>query len=292
MSFEPPGVPGDIVYLRLPRPAELFERRGRRFRELAPGNPMGEFLEALADVTDAQAAAFARLPSPPAAPPADAVPTSVPLRATTWTRDPSWREALSSLVGALRTRSWPAPAALALRRLSQAWPEELEAMADGVLSGTPASTDLAAAPFVAAALQVYFTALAATLPADAIEGSEGGCPVCDSAPVAGVVLGDDRLRYLACSLCGSEWNLTRIQCWSCRSTGGVRYLGVAGDTGGIKAEACSACGAYIKLFYLDRMPSAEPQADDVASLTLDLLSAQDGWGRSGVNLFLLGGAEG
>jgi FdhE protein len=289
MSLEPPGAPGDIVYLRLPQPAELFARRGRRFRELAPGNPMGEFLEALAAVADAQAAALARL-SP--APPAGALPTSVPLCATTWARDPSWREALSSLVAGLRTRAWPAPAALALRRLSQAWPEELESMADGVLSGTPASTDLAAAPFVAAALQVYFSALASTLPAGAIGRSEGGCPVCDSAPVAGLVLGDDRLRYLTCSLCGSEWNLTRIQCWSCRSTGGVRYLGVAGDTGGIKAEACSACGAYIKLFYLDKVPSAEPQADDVASLTLDLLAAQDGWGRSGVNLFLLGGAEG
>jgi FdhE protein len=289
MSLEPPGSPGEVVYLRLPRPAPLFERRARRFRELAPGNPMGEFLEALAAVADAQAAALASLtPDPPDA----ALPAAVPLRATTWPRDPAWREALSSIVASLRTRAWPAPAALALRRLSQAWPEELEAMADGVLSGTPASTDLAAAPFVAAALQVYFSAIAATLPAAAIERSASGCPVCDSAPVAGIVLGDDKLRYLTCSLCGSDWNLTRIQCWSCRSTGGVRYLGVAGDAGGIKAEACSACGAYLKLFYLEKMPSAEPQADDVASLTLDLLAAQDGWGRSGVNLFLLGGAEG
>ena len=39
------------------------------------------------------------------------------------------------------------------------------------------------------------------------------------------------------------------------------------------------------------MPLAEPMADDVASLTLDLLAAQEGLGRSGVNLFLLGGAE-
>jgi FdhE protein len=142
---------------------------------------------------------------------------------------------------------------------------------------------------VGAALQVYFTALAAGLPADRLERSQGGCPVCDSAPVAGVVLGDDKLRYLCCSLCGSEWNLTRIQCWNCRNTGGIRFLEVAGDHGGLKAEACAACGAYLKLFYRDRMPSVDPMADDVASLTLDLLAAQDGWSRSGVNLFLLGG---
>ena len=39
------------------------------------------------------------------------------------------------------------------------------------------------------------------------------------------------------------------------------------------------------------MPVVDPLADDVASLTLDLLAAQEGLGRSGVNLFLLGGAE-
>jgi FdhE protein len=164
-------------------------------------------------------------------------------------------------------------------------------MADGVIAGLPASTDLAAVPFVGAALQVYFTALASRLSASRIERSEGGCPVCDSAPVAGVVLGDDKLRYLCCSLCGAEWNLTRIQCWSCRDTGGIRYLGVAGDGGAIKAEACAPCGSYLKIFYLEKMPLAEPLADDVASLTLDLLAAQEEWARNGVNLFLLGGAE-
>ena len=290
MSFEPPGVPGEVVYLKLPRPAELFARRARRFRELAPGNPMGEFLDALADVAGAQVAALAHLPAGEASAPD--LPTAAPLRATSHPRSPAWRDALAALVELLRERAWPAPAAQALRRLTGAPPEELEAMADGVLAGVPASTDLAAAPFVGAALQVYFAAQASTLPAEALERNEGGCPVCDSPPVAAVVQGDDKLRYLSCSLCGSEWNLTRIQCWNCRNTGGIRYLGVSGDSGGVKAEACGTCNAYLKIFYRDRMPVVEPLADDVASLTLDLLAAQEGWGRSGVNLFLLGGAEG
>src|SRR5512137_132486 len=290
MSFEAPGMPGEVVFLKLPRPAELFARRARRFRELAPGNPMGEFLDALADVADAQEAALHRLPAGTA--PAADLPPAAPLRATSHPRSPAWRDALATIVEALRTRPWPGPATQALQRLASAWPEELEAMADGVLAGMPASTDLAAAPFVGAALQVYFTALASGLLADRVERSQGGCPVCDSAPVAGVVLGDDRLRYLCCSLCGSEWNLVRIQCWNCRGTGGIRYLGVAGDGGAVKAEACTPCGSYLKLFYREKMPLAEPLADDVASLTLDLLAAQEGWGRSGVNLFLLGGAEG
>jgi FdhE protein len=290
MSLEPPAVPGEVVLLQLPRPAELFARRARRFRELAPGNPMGEFLDALAGVADAQGDALARLPAGDV--PAPDLPAAAPLRATSHSRSPAWRDVLATIVESLRSRPWPAPATQALRRLAGAWPEELEAMADGVITGMPASTDLAAAPFVGAALQVYFTALASRLSADRVERSEGGCPVCDSAPVAGVVLGDDRLRYLCCSLCGSEWNLVRIQCWSCRGTGGIRYLGVAGDGGAVKAEACTPCGSYLKIFYREKMPLAEPLADDVASLTLDLLAAQEGWGRSGVNLFLLGGAEG
>ncbi len=289
MSFEPPGLPGEIVFLRLPRPAELFASRARRFRELAPGNPVGEFLDALAGMAEAQGEALARI-APALAVPELAAP--VPLRATSHVRSPAWREALATIVEALRSRPWPGPATQALRRLSGALPGELEAMADGVLAGTPASTNLAEAPFVGAALQVYFAALASGVPAAAVGGGTGACPVCGSPPVAGVVQGDDKLRYLCCSLCGSEWNLTRIQCWSCRGTGGFRYLGVAGDGGGIKAEACASCGAYLKIFYRERMPVVDPLADDVASLTLDLLAAQEGWGRSGVNLFLLGGAEG
>ena len=136
------------------------------------------------------------------------------------------------------------------------------------------------APFTAAALQVYFTALAADLPGGLVERVPSGCPVCGSPPVAGVVMGDDKLRYLTCSLCSSEWNLTRLQCWRCRSTGGISYLAIAGEDG-VKAEACASCGAYVKLFYREQMPAAEPLADDVASLTLDLLAAQEGWAAAG-----------
>jgi FdhE protein len=288
MSGDTPGLPGDVVYLKLPRPAELFEGRARRFRELVPGNPVGDFLEALASVADAQSRMVVRVPP---APVGTEISTTAPLRAATWARSSAWRDVLAGLVEDLLGREWPGPASQALRRLASAGAGELEAMADGVLRGKPASADLAEAPFVGAALQVYFSALAAGLPSDRMERSQRGCPVCDSAPVAGVVLGDDKLRYLCCSLCGSEWNLTRIQCWNCRATGGIRFLEVAGDQGGLKAEACAACGAYLKLFYRDRMPSVEPMADDVASITLDLLAAQDGWSRSGVNLFLLGGGE-
>ena len=97
---------------------------------------MGDFLEALADVAAAQAGAVARVPSAPAG---TELPAAVPLRATTYARSPAWRDVLAGWSRTLRGRQWPGPAAQALRRLAGAWPEELEAMADGVLAGTPAS---------------------------------------------------------------------------------------------------------------------------------------------------------
>ena len=289
MTTAPPeGIPGEIPYLKLPRPAEVFERRSRRFREVAPGHPIEDFLEALADLAAAQARALSRVNGCPRN---RALSAEVPLLATSWRRDADWRDALAGLVADVSRRPWPGPAASALARLGAASPAELEALADGIIAGTASPDDLAVAPFTAAALQVYFTALAADLPGGLVERVPSGCPVCGSPPVAGVVMGDDKLRYLTCSLCSSEWNLTRLQCWRCRSTGGISYLAIAGEDG-VKAEACASCGAYVKLFYREQMPAAEPLADDVASLTLDLLAAQEGWARSGVNLFLLGGGEG
>lgn len=281
------AAPAAIAYLRPPRPAELFERRARRFRALAAGNAMGDLLEALAALSSAQARSVSRAPVLPAG---RELPAAVPLRATEWRRDPAWREVLAALVADVRRHPWPEGAGRALDRLETMDVAALESVADGILAGTGPAIDLAAAPFVAAALQACFAVLAATLPADRVERAAHGCPVCGSPPVAGVVLGDDKVRYLSCSLCASEWHLTRIQCWSCGATGGIRYLGISGDPGTTKAETCEGCRAYLKIFYREQAPEADPVADDVATLRLDLLAANEGWARSGVNLFLLGGA--
>jgi FdhE protein len=61
----------------------------------------------------------------------------------------------------------------------------------------------------------------------------------------------------------------------------------------IQAETCDACGHYLKIVHGDRDPLAEPVADDLASITLDLLVSDSGKQRYGVNLLLLfGDAEG
>ncbi len=110
-----------------------------------------------------------------------------------------------------------------------------------------------------------------------------------AAAVAGIVLGDDRLRYLVCSLCGSQWHHTRVQCAWCHTGEGISYHAIEGERVA-RAEACARCQAYTKLFYAEHDPSLEPFADDVATLALDVLMADDGWARHGVNPFLVPGA--
>ena len=283
----PQGAPGEIIPLRLPLPARLFEKRTARLRALAPGHAAGDYLATLAALAAAQGHACRQVPIGPSGP--DLSP-AVPLSAMDWPRGEAWRDALTVIVAETGKASLPGPARAALARIETMPVVELEAFADALLAGRYDGIDLAAAPLVGAALQVYWTALAAGLAAGAEERAEHGCPVCGSPPVAAVVLGDDRLRYLSCSLCAAEWHLTRITCATCRAADGISYYSLAGDPGAVKAEACAGCRTYLKLFYLEKGPGAEALADDVATLSLDLLMAEEGYARGGVNLFLLPGA--
>jgi FdhE protein len=284
---DPGAVPGEVPYLEIPEPAEVFHRRAGRLSELAPGHASGDWLLALSSLSAAQGTALARAPADL---PAGALPPAVPLRAAEWHPGSSWRAALGVVLAEMRAVPLPDPARAAIARLERAAPGELDSFAAAVLRGGP--VDLAAAPFVAAALQATFTALASRLSADAVERSERGCPVCGSPPVAAVVLGDDKVRYAACSLCASRWHLVRVKCATCQATGGLSYLAIDGGPGGVKAEACSSCRTYLKVFYLEARPGAEPLADDAATLALDLLVAEEGFARGGVNLFLGPGAAG
>ncbi|HET9554933.1 MAG TPA: formate dehydrogenase accessory protein FdhE, partial [Anaeromyxobacteraceae bacterium] len=152
--------------------------------------------------------------------------------------------------------------------------------------------DLAAAPLVGAALQVAYAVSAAAVPAAGVARAAEGCPVCGAPPVVGVVLGDDKLRYLVCGLCATQWHHTRVQCVLCRSAAQLGYLSIEGDAGPAKAECCAGCRAWLKLLYVEKAPRLEPVADDVATLALDLLVAERGLRRLGPNVLLaVGGGE-
>jgi FdhE protein len=211
-------------------------------------------------------------------------------------RDPAWRRALSELISRLDGESLSAEALNVLRRVRCADETQLEDAAANLLAGVYAELDPGETPFIAAALQVYWVKLALQLGARAAShpAQIGLCPVCGSHPVASVVRiggAQQGLRYLVCSLCASEWHMVRVKCSGCGSTKGISYLGIEARGDAIKAECCDECKTYLKIFYLEKDTSMVPAADDLASLTVDMLVDQEGYNRIGPNLLFLPGSE-
>ncbi|MEK6663807.1 MAG: formate dehydrogenase accessory protein FdhE [Pseudomonadota bacterium] len=284
---------GEIPFLRVPARDSFFKDRAERFRQLVREHKMGEFLAFMARIADAQHAALQSFPSVPL-PDANQLIQSrehgmPPLAARSWKRNVAWRDAVHKIAAAVATDA-PTPAQETIARIGNMTNDELEKLADAVLDGH-AELDLAAAPFIVAALQVYWAHMTITLGNAAFARTDmpNLCPVCASAPVASIVrIGSEHgLRYLHCSLCGTEWHMVRTKCSNCESTKGIAYYAIEGDKGAVKAEACEECGSYLKILYLDKDPHLDPTADDLASLALDILMDETGIQRSGPNLFLI-----
>ena len=290
LQVAPGGDLGEVAYLRAPAGPERFRRRAQRLAALAPGHAAGDYLAFLALVCEAQAAAAGatRLsPNGRDLPPGRPLDVAAPPPA-------EWRAALSSILASLEPAAMPGPAREALRQLAAAGAGPLDELAGRVLSGELGADELARAPLVGAALQVPYVLLAAGVGAMPVaRAGDAGCPVCGFGPVAGLLLAGDRLRYLSCGLCASEWHLTRLQCAVCRQADQVAYLAVEGGDGVARAEACHRCRAYTKILDVEKAPRLEPAADDLATLSLDLLVAEQGFARTGRNLLLAtaGGAS-
>jgi FdhE protein len=284
----------------LPATSSLFADRAARFLQLARDHPMAEYLSLMAAVAEAQHETLGRRRSPPVAEAALAQSRDYgmpPLSALSHARHPQWRDDLRDLVARVAGRPAAKAMVVSVQTLDDA---SLEALADRVLGSTTLDEDAAAVPLVGAALQVYFTRLAATIDVDLVKDFDVAtvCPVCATRPVASVVrLGGERnnLRYLCCALCNTEWHMTRIKCSTCEEEKGVHYLSLqAGDAApasnelGVaaarRAEACDECKSYLKIFYQEKDPQLDPVADDLASLALDVLVDERGYGRSGPNL--------
>ncbi|HET6947768.1 MAG TPA: formate dehydrogenase accessory protein FdhE [bacterium] len=283
----------------LPTRSDVFSARADRFTALAGGHPMAAYLQLMGEVTRAQQAVVGARPAGPVGNQAMAASRDYgmpPLSAQAHERSTAWRDDLQDIVRAVRARSANGVAAT-LDHVLALDVTALESLADRVLAGTALDDDAAFVPFIGAALQVYFTRLAASLDVAAVQQCDvpGICPVCASRPVASVVrIGAPQanLRYLVCSLCATEWNLARIQCTSCNADKGLQYLALArddnekGTEAPTRAEACDECKSYLKIFYQEKDPQVEPTADDLATLALDVLVDEQGYARSGPNLLL------
>jgi FdhE protein len=318
-----------IPRLLLPQPAKHFAARAERLRQLAagavPGIPVEEalrgYLGLMASLADAQHAVVTRLgatgvPLPEMAALKQAHDHNMPPLPATGARPTVWLGVFASLLNALdAAKDAPpqlAPALAALRATSSA---ELEGTADAVLGGFTEGADPLRAPFVAAALQVTWSLMAAQLDAAWAQPLVTGtlCPMCGSHPVASVVrIGGQSqgYRYLHCSACESEWHMVRVKCSCCEATGKVAYQGLVGKdadptadniaaakegkaiskandpTKVARAETCDDCHTYRKIFNQEHDFHVEPVADDLASMMLDVLVSEAGYARASGNPLL------
>ncbi len=162
-----------------------------------------------------------------------------------------------------------------------------------MLAAIPFGLDLATAPLIGAALQVYWTHLVVTLglPAFPPLDVKTVCPCCGSRPTASITRTGAGAgnRYLHCALCAAEWHLVRITCTHCEEAKGIHYLAIENGAPAVKAECCDQCGSYLKILYMDKDGYVEPVADDLASIALDLLVTEAGKVSNGVNLMLIQG---
>lgn len=316
---------GDTSPFFWPERSTLFAERAMRLKQLARQHAMADFLAFMGDLADAQQHALSALATdaPWPLPDAAAVDRAAmaglpPLPAAEGARNPRWHAVLAGLVARLRARHAAGPVGDALARLAGGDEVFLERQADALLHGVMGGLDLACAPIVAAALQVVWThqvielvaahrarGTSSTQPVGRLD-DPGLCPCCGSRPVASLTRSSGEStgqRYLHCSLCNTQWLLERGRCSHCGGRDHVAYQSLdladaeEGSEGSaaraakavVQAETCDDCGHYLKIVHSDRDPFVDPVADDLATVTLDLLVSESGLQRHGVNLMLLFG---
>lgn len=277
----------------------VFQERANRLRQLATDSAIAGYLLLMAHVADAQHDALAKythIPGPESNKVDKAQAHGMPpLQATGWPRDPQWLAILADILAHVEKQPDIVDTAKsivqAIAKDIKEQPEALENLADAILARFEEGVDAARAPFVMAALQVYWTRLAVDFDAEQLPVITpfGVCPCCGSLPVASVVrIGGrrDGMRYATCSLCTTEWHIVRVTCTHCESTKAISYHSIEDKSEAIKAESCGGCNTYRKIFYQEKDHMVEAVADDLASLELDVLMGEEGFFRVNDNPLL------
>ncbi len=294
------------VEVRLPS-VDHFARRARRLQELAQRNePLGEFLAFMSQLVSAQQAAFER-GTPSWQPATDSFQLALehgmpPLNAQALLANIDLADEIGILLDALALQVGAAQRPL-IETLHALPPERLRQLAEQIIAGDAGEKhERGLMPLIAAALQVAWLRLVQALPR-APQRPSGEvrtlCPSCGLPPVASLIETDPAssgVRYLQCGLCSTQWYLERSLCSACEHSGNLEYLSLTSESDAeedssdspAQAEACGDCNSYLKNFPRSLDAEVEPLADDLASLPLDLLLAEEGrYQRSGFNPLLI-----
>jgi FdhE protein len=114
--------------------------------------------------------------------------------------------------------------------------------------------------------------------ASASPGPAGNqCPICHSRPQMAVLRpeGDGGKRMLLCSFCHSEWEFRRVLCPACGEMNHEKLPRYSAEgIAAVRVEACDTCKSYLKSVDLTVDGFAVPEADEVATASLDLWAAE------------------
>lgn len=267
----------------LPQVSTLFAERAARLRQLADGNPIADYLQFAAKIVDAQHAAAGSVELQPM----DrsnierSQQFSMPLLPAADHIDPAWQQVLNAMLDTLSgSEGLPEPLQPLLQSLRDLSQDERDTIAKRLLQKEVAARHIGMAPFIMAALQVTYAKRAAALDVEDVPYTDPAtiCPVCASEPVSSILRIGGKAnghRYLHCGTCCTEWQLVRVKCSHCESTKGIHYQSIEGGKEVVTAETCDECGTYRKVVNQEKDPMAEPLADDLATLTLDLLMSEN-----------------
>jgi FdhE protein len=286
---------------RLPDAASLFTDRAARFDALA-AQGVGEpaFLRLMAQLARAQQKALDSHPSPglPDAQYLERCRThGLPPLGIDTPLDAAWRGALQSIIQTLRADA-PGATQRSLADLEKMDRDALDNQASRLLSLDYPALDAAAAPFLGAALQVHWVKRAAALGEGEFRKLDVPtvCPVCGSPPLASVLrigVPVPGTRYLHCVLCATEWHMSRGFCSQCEAQEKLVYYHIDSKEGqgdaAVKGEACKECLGYIKSLNQEKDAQLDPVADDLATLSLDILMDESGYQRASPNFFFVPG---
>lgn len=183
--------------------------------------------------------------------------------------------------GLLRLSAGSGPAALAAAaRELLGKPEEWESLRRREQS------EAARAFFAAVMLQPeeVVAARQASKPA----GGANLCPYCGEPPLVAILRpeGDGGKRSLMCGRCLTEWEFRRLLCPNCREEDKEKLpVYTAEEFPHIRVEGCDTCGRYLKAIDLTKNGLAIPEVDEMASLSLDVWAAEQGYTKLRANLF-------
>ncbi|RII79897.1 formate dehydrogenase accessory protein FdhE [Pseudomonas monteilii] len=288
-------------FLHLP-PANLFDVRAARLEQLAEGNALGDYLRLVARLCRVQQQL---VDNPPAGVPVAEERQRLcishglpPLAADSLVREGPWLVWLQALLEHFNGET-RGPLGEALQVLRGSDDNQRKGWGIALLAGQYDAVPAALVPFLGAALQAAWSSWLLALPTPELKpaGSLAQCPACGSPAMAGVVRNRGKhngLRYLVCSLCACEWHVVRVKCVYCESSKDLRYTSLEDDRHApgkapLRAECCPGCESYLKQNYLENDAAAEPLADDLASLALDMRLDEEGFHRLAPNLMLAPG---